>query len=141
MTLDNPNFNELIEDRELSALIAEPTCFKSINSTCFDNFLTNKKTCFMKTLTFEMNVSNHYTIIGTIPRSTFAKVKPKKIFYRCYKNFDNKKFEVELKKQLSSVLDFELFHLAFKTTLDQFVPLKQKVVRNNNQPFMTKYPS
>ena len=27
MTLDNPNFNELIEDYELSALISEPTMF------------------------------------------------------------------------------------------------------------------
>ena len=36
------------------------------------------------------------------------------------------------------MLDFESFHLAFKTTLDQFVPLKQKVVQNNSQPFMTK---
>ena len=31
MILDNPNFNELIEDHELSALLSEPTCFKSIN--------------------------------------------------------------------------------------------------------------
>ena len=27
MILDNPNFNELIEDHQLSALISEPTCF------------------------------------------------------------------------------------------------------------------
>ena len=36
------------------------------------------------------------------------------------------------------MLDFESFHLAFKTTPDQFAPLKQKLVRNNNQPCMTK---
>ena len=36
------------------------------------------------------------------------------------------------------MLDFESFYLAFKTTLDQFAPLKQKVVRSNNQLFMTK---
>ena len=56
MTLGNPNFNELIEDHELSALISEPTCFKSINTTCIDNFLTSKKTRFMNTLTFETGV-------------------------------------------------------------------------------------
>ena len=50
MTLDNPNFNELIEDHELSALISEPTCLKSINPTCIDNFLASKKTRFMNTL-------------------------------------------------------------------------------------------
>ena len=43
MTLDNPNFNELIEDHELPALISESTCFKSINPTWNDNFLTSKK--------------------------------------------------------------------------------------------------
>ena len=92
----------------------------------------------MNTLTFETGLSDHHKFIGTMLRSTFAKGKPKKIFYRCYKNCDNEKFEEELKKHLSSVLDFESFHLAFKTTLDRFVPLKQKVVRNNNQPFVTK---
>ena len=35
ITLYNPNFNELIEDYELSPLISETTCFKSINPTCF----------------------------------------------------------------------------------------------------------
>ena len=92
----------------------------------------------MNTQTLETGVSDHYKLIGTMVRSTFAKGKPKKIFYRCYKNFDNEKFEEELKKHLSSVLDFESFHLAFKTTLDRFSPLKQNVLRNSNQTFMTK---
>ena len=53
MTLDNANFDELIEDHELSALILEPTCFKTINPTCIYSFLASKKTRFMNTLTFE----------------------------------------------------------------------------------------
>ena len=55
-TLDNPNFNELIEDHELPVLISESTCFKSNNLTCIDNFLTRKKTRFMNTLTFVTGV-------------------------------------------------------------------------------------
>ena len=43
-TPNNPKLNELNEDHELCDLFLEPTCFKSINSTCIDNFLTNKKT-------------------------------------------------------------------------------------------------
>ena len=70
-------------------------------------------------------------------RSTFTKGKPKKIFNQCYKNFDNEKFE-ELKKLLSWMLDFESFHPVFKLTLYHFVPLKQKLEQNKNQPFMTK---
>ena len=100
MTLDNLNFNELIEDHELSALISEPICFKSIDPTCTGNFLTSKKAHFVNTLTFETDVSDHHKFIGTMLRSTFVKGKPKKVFYRCYKNFDNEKFEEELKKHL-----------------------------------------
>ena len=62
----------------------------------------------------------------------------KKIFYRCYRNFDNKKFEEELQKQLPSVSDSESFQFAFKVTLNKLAPLKHKLIRNNNQRFMTK---
>ena len=97
-TLDNPNFIELIEDHELPVLISESTCFKSINLTCIDNFLTRKKTRFMNTLTFVTGVWDNHKLIGTMLRSTFAKDKPKKVFYRCYKNFGNETFEEEPKK-------------------------------------------
>ena len=43
MTPNNPKLSELIDDHELFTLISEPKCFKSINPTCIDNFLTNKK--------------------------------------------------------------------------------------------------
>ena len=81
----------------------------------------------MNTLKFKTGVSDHHKLVGAMPRSTFTKGKPKKIFYSCYKNFANENFEEELKKHLSSVQDFELFHLAFKTTLDQFVRLNKKL--------------
>ena len=60
------------------------------------------------------------------------------MFYCCYKNFGNKKFEEEPQKKLISVSDFESFHFAFKVILNQFAPLKQKPTRNNDQPFMTE---
>ena len=73
MTPNNPKLRELIADHELCTLVSEPTCFKSINPTCIDDFLTNKKTPFMKTLTFERRVSDHHKLIGTMLRSIFAK--------------------------------------------------------------------
>ena len=72
MIPNNPKLNELIADHELCALISEPTCFKSS-----DDFLTNKKTRFIKTLTFETVASDHHKLLGTMLRSTFAKGKPK----------------------------------------------------------------
>ena len=65
-------------------------------------------------------------------RSAFAKGKPNKIFSHCYKNFSKQKLEEALKTQLLPVSDFESLHLAYKFTLNQFAPVKQKYVRNNN---------
>ena len=138
ITPNNPKLSELIDDHELYSLKSEPTYFRIISPTCIDNFLTNEKTRFMKTLTFETGVSDHHKLIGTMLRSTFAKGKPKKMLYGCYKNFDKKRFEEELQKQLLSVSNFESFQFGFKVILNQFAPLKQKLIRNNNQPFMTK---
>ena len=59
MKPNNPKLNELIDDHELCTLISETTCFKSINLTCIDKFLTNKKARFIKTLTFETGVFDH----------------------------------------------------------------------------------
>ena len=63
MTLKNSNFNELIEDHELSTLISETSCFKNINPTCIENFPTSKKTRFMNTLTFETGISDHINLL------------------------------------------------------------------------------
>ena len=76
MTPNNPKLRDLIADHKICTLISEPTtCFKSVNPTCIDNFLTSKKTRFMKTLTFE---TEHLIITGTMLRSIFAKGKPEK---------------------------------------------------------------
>ena len=72
-------------------------------------------------------------------RSTFAKGKPKIIFYRCYKNCGNEKFEEELKKHSSSKLDFGSFHLAFKTTLDRFCCAKQQLTLRDKNPSKSYY--
>ena len=47
----------------------------------------------MNTLTYEDGISDHHKLTERMLRSTFPKGNPKKIFYRCYKNFDNEKFK------------------------------------------------
>ena len=37
---------DLCDMFELSHLIKDPTCFKSSNTSCIDNFYTNKNTMF-----------------------------------------------------------------------------------------------
>ena len=56
----------------------------------------------------------------------FANGKPKTISYRCFKNFDQKKFNDELKKRISVDPSFEAFLEIFQFTLHRFAPYKQK---------------
>ena len=46
MTTENTHLNDLLQIYDLTALIKEPTCYKSQNSNCRDHFLTNRKTIF-----------------------------------------------------------------------------------------------
>ena len=68
----------------------------------------------MNTVTFKVGVLDHHKLVGTMPRSTFTKAKPKKIFYGCYKNFDNETFEEKLKRNFylqSKILKRSTLHL------------------------------
>ena len=64
----------------------------------------------------------------TIFRSTFPKGKPKTFYYCCYKKFNLKQFQMELKKKLNEISNnsFNVFLEEFKTCLDRFAPPKEK---------------
>ena len=59
-------------------------------------------------------------------RKTLAEGKPKTIYDRCLKNFEQDKFNEELKKKISIDLSFEAFLKIFQSTLDRFARCKQK---------------
>ena len=100
---------------DLESLIDSPTCYESINITCIDLILTNKKNHFMKSVTFETGLCDHHKLITTILRKAISKGNLKKMFYRDYKRFDQKKFENELKLKLNSQtnLSYSTFQAMF----------------------------
>ena len=51
-----------------------------------------------------MGIFGHHKLIISICRTTFVQGKGKKLFYRCYKNFDSKLFEENLIKNWSEAL-------------------------------------
>ena len=68
------------------------------NPSYIDYVITNMTPFFMKSCTVETGIADHHKLLMPICRTTFAKGKSKKIFYRCYKNFDSKLFGETLKK-------------------------------------------
>ena len=73
-------------------------------------------------------------MIISVLRKTFAKGKPKTVFYRCYKNYDQATSNETLKTG-PHYLSHRLIFFLFLTICS---PYKQKKIRYKNNPFMTK---
>ena len=77
----------------------------------------------------------------TVMKKHYKKLEPITINYREYKSFDGDKFRADLKERLAKSeesLSVDNFKLNFNEILDLHAPIKQKVARGNNAPFMNK---
>ena len=71
---------------------------------------------------------------------SFSKSKPLEINYRNYKHLDELSFNEDLKLAFDNtdVQTCKTFEGTFMRLLDHHAPLKKKVLRANNAPFITK---
>ena len=127
----------------LKNLIKSPTCYKSVdNPSSIDMFLTNKASGFQNTTTIEVGLSDFHLMILTVLKSGFVKKGPRIVTYRDYSKFDPIKFRSDLQSNLAKDNEeysvFENFNSVVEEVLNNHVPLKQKYLRANDAPFMTK---
>ena len=138
------DMNEFCDSYNLKSLINEPTCFKSrLNPTCIDLLLTNQDKHFQNSSTIESGLSDFHKMIITVFKTTFQKRSPTHINYRNYSKFNDENFRLELANELLLSCDFnsityEVFYNIFMNVLNKHAPLKTKVIRANNAPFMNK---
>ena len=132
------NFCEMYN---LENLIKEPTCFKSTeNPSSIDVILTNKKLSFQHSMTIETGLSDFHKMTVTVMKKFFKKKEPIKIIYHDRKNFDAVNFREKIRYQIDSKEKITLEELQniLTNTYLQDAPLKEKVLRGNNAPFMNK---
>ena len=135
--------NDFSQMYNLKNLIKEPTCFKNPNNpSSIDIMLTNHKNSFHGSSTVETGLSDHHKMTVTVLKHYFNKKNPQIINYRCYKCFDESKFQNELINSLQNFnegsMDYDKFKEIFMKILDAHAPKKKKVIRGNNAPFMNK---
>ena len=127
----------------LKNLIKEPTCYKNaLNPTCIDLILTNKFNKFQNSKTIETGLSDFHKMTVTVLKTFFQKKAPTLIKYRNYKKIDNDNFRNELKLELLKYqineITYDEFKGVFMNTLSKHAPIKEKLIRANNAPFMNK---
>ena len=123
-------------------IVKTKTCFKSIeNPTCVDFIITDKSGSFKHTDVFETGISDDHKLVTTVMKAKFTKASSKYVHYRNYKNFNEQDFKLELRGKLEvDVVDanYETFHNVYLNVLNKHAPIKTKVIRGNQAPYITK---
>ena len=141
--MTNNYLEEFCASYNLKNLIKEPTCFKNIdNPTLIDHILTNHPKSFHSSSVYETGLSDFHKLTLTVLKTFHVKHKPKIIQYRDFNHFDNTSFRADLLQELSlkNVLpgEFEKFKYISSKVLNIHAPIKEKHVRCNQSPFMSK---
>ena len=132
---------DFLFEQNFKNLVKEDTCFKSIdNPSCIDLFLTNSAPSFQNTTAVTTGLSDFHKMVVTVMKSTFPKAQPKIVYYRDYKNFDLYSFRRDLRTQLGRINEKDYYHfeITFLRVLEEHAPMKKKVLRANDKPYMTK---
>ena len=133
------NFSDLLDVFNLKNLFKEPPCFMSDKGSLIDIILTNKCSSFNKTQGRRKWFSqiNCYRVV----RSYYKKLPPKNILCRKVKKNWKTTFLRELDSRL---IQGDLYNHcqepcnSFSEVLDYHALVKQKVVRGNQAPLITK---
>ena len=126
---------------DFKCLIKDDTCFKSLeNPSCIDLILTNCRSSFQNTTTISTGISDFHKMVVTVFKTTFPKCKPQLKKFRSYKKFVLSDFKYELKQKLISKahVNYKTFYDTFISVLDTHAPIKERLVRANEVPYMTK---
>ena len=97
--------------------------------------LTNRPNCFQKTSTVVTGLSDFHKMIISCLKTTFKKIPPKKIIFRDYKKLDEQNFLYNFDQQMikgkfyKQKNMYESFSDTFKAIVNNYAPLKEKIVR------------
>ena len=107
--------------------------------------LTNRKRSFKNSCCVETGLSDHHAIILTSLKAHFTRLKPINIQYRDYSRFNIDSFMPDLEFQFSDFTDqadvksnYDSFVTKYTKVVNRHAPIKSKVIRGNQAPFMTK---
>ena len=140
LSVGNSHLEAFMQAYDFSNLIKKPTCYQSNPPSCIDLILTNRKSLFKLSNTFETGLSDHHKLVCTILKSGGFKGAPIEKIYRSYKTYDVSNFKITLKIELEKVKSesYGEFEAVFLKELNKHAPLKKTFLRYNNNPFMTK---
>ena len=134
---------EFMKLYNLKNLIKEPTCYKNPDKPlCIDLILSNRSKSFHSPHIVETGISDFHKMIVSVMKIFFKKQKPNVIYYRDSKKFFNDQFRAdfvdELMKGNIKISRLDIFTGTALQILGKYAPMKQKIIRANEPPFMNR---
>ena len=135
---------ELCDTFNLTNLIKSETCYTNNHKSTIDLFFTSKPLSFQGTSSTETGLSDCHKLISSFMKSFVSRLKPKMIFFRNYKKFDETKFLSDLRNTNFSFTsadpneNYLFLTNSFSKIVEKHVPLKKKTLRANHVPFVSK---
>ena len=139
MAVENHHLSDFMQTIAFSGFITKPTCHQSKIATCIDLIPANKDNLFKLSDNFETVLADHHMLISTIMKSGNFKRPSKKKLHRSYKNLDvfNNALNLEI-YSIEKNNSYTLFEEKFLYVSYKQAPSKSKLLRYNNNAFMSK---
>ena len=134
---------EFCDNFNLTNIAKRNKCFTKNNKSTIDLLLTSKPRSFQVTNTTETVLSDCHKLISSFMQSYISRLKPKTIYYRNYKNFDEEKFVKDVKAADFSFSNndpnenYSVLSDTFSKLVDRHAPLKMKIQRRNHATFIS----
>ena len=130
----------------LENLIKDTTCDTIYGSSSIDVIFTNRKKSLMKSSTVNTGISDCHKMVLTVMRAHYERLKPMKIQYRSYRNFNEKDFLRDLGHmpfhKCNQMRDkenaYNCFKEIFTTVVDKHAPVKTRFLRGNQASFVNQ---
>ena len=139
----NKKWLNLIELFDLSQLISQPTRITHTTDTIIDHFYTSNPEHITECYVASLSISNHFPICLTRKiNCKITKTTHLTTTYRCFKQFDETKFLLDLENDLSTFSvdsvdmneNFDTWHSLIMNCLNKRAPLKSKRVKHKRLP-------
>ena len=140
ITTENTHYQSMMQAYNVNNLIKESTCFQSNNPNQTYLILTNQKNMYRFWNTFETGLSDHHKLLSNISKSGSVKGTARVKVYQSYKSLNVDNFKSVLNQKLNNLSSttFDDFEETFLSLMNKHAPLKKKILRHNDGPFMTR---
>ena len=134
----NPAMKTFLNQHKCKNIIKSKTCYKSQEGSCIDLFITSRYSVYQFSHVFETGINDHHLMVYTMLKSTYAKLEPKILRNRSYKDFNKESFLQDLQHGLNNIGKFAEFNDEFKAILNHHAPIKQSKLRGNTKRHINK---